>query len=48
VRKGFLALAEREPERFRRVRSGGSPEGTYRQVSKILAEWLGLEPEVKA
>jgi len=45
VRKGFLALAAREPERFRRVRSGGSPEGTYRQVSAVLAEWLGLETE---
>ena len=43
VRQGFLALAEREPERFRRVRSGGSPEGTYRQVSVILEEWLDLE-----
>jgi dTMP kinase len=43
VRRGFLALAEREPERFRRVRSGGNPEGTWRQVSAILEEWLGLE-----
>jgi dTMP kinase len=43
VRQGFLALAEGEPERFRRVRSGGSPERTWRQVSAVLAEWLGLE-----
>jgi dTMP kinase len=43
VRQGFLALAEREPERIRRVRSGGKPEGTYRQVHAILESWLGLE-----
>jgi dTMP kinase len=43
VRQGFLALAEREPERIRRVRSGGKPEGTYRQVHATLESWLGLE-----
>lgn len=40
VRQGFLALAEGEPERFRRIRSGGSAESTYRQVSTVFAEWL--------
>jgi len=42
VRQGFLALAEREPERFRCVRSGGSPDATYPQVQSALAEWLRL------
>jgi dTMP kinase len=43
VRQGFLALAEREPARIRRVRSGGKPEGTYRQVHETLESWLGLK-----
>lgn len=43
VRQGFLALAEREPERIRRIRSGGEPERTYRQVREALASRLGLE-----
>jgi len=42
VRQGFLALAESAPERIRRVRSGGKPETTYRQVQDILQSWLGL------
>jgi dTMP kinase len=41
VRRGFLALAEREPERFHRVRSGGSAQATGRQVLDALAGWLG-------
>jgi dTMP kinase len=42
VRQGFLAAAEQEPERFHRVRSGGTPEGTWRQVRAALGGWLGL------
>jgi dTMP kinase len=43
VRRGFLALAEGEPQRFRRIRSGGNAESTYRQVEAVLQGWLGLE-----
>jgi dTMP kinase len=46
VRQGFLAQAEREPERFRRIRSGGTPEGTYRQVRSTLESLLGLKEGV--
>jgi len=42
VRQGFLALAAGEPQRFRTVRSGGSPEETYPQVQSALAAWLRL------
>jgi dTMP kinase len=40
VRQGFLDLAAGEPERIRRVRSGGKPEATYRQVQSALEGWL--------
>jgi dTMP kinase len=40
VRQGFKEQAEREPERFRVVRSGGQPESTWRQVRASLARWL--------
>lgn len=43
VRQGFLAVAAREPERFRIVRSGGAPERTQRQVLAVLADWLRPE-----
>jgi dTMP kinase len=47
VRRGFRDLAEREPERFRRVRSAGNPETTHRQVRATLAGWLGLPAAAK-
>jgi len=40
VRQGVAAQAEREPERFRVVRSGGRPETTWRQVRTALEGWL--------
>lgn len=40
VRQGFVAQAEREPDRFRVVRSGGRPETTWRQVRTTLEGWL--------
>jgi dTMP kinase len=46
VRQGFLAAAEREPERFRRIRSSGAQEGTWRQARAALEDWLGLDDGV--
>lgn len=43
VRRGFLALAEAEPERFRIVDSSGSGERTQEQVRAVLRDWLGVE-----
>jgi dTMP kinase len=40
VRQGFRDQAEREPQRFRIVRSGGRPESTWQQVAAALGGWL--------
>lgn len=41
VRRGFLAQAEAEPERFRVIDSSGSKSATARQVRAVLATVLG-------
>ena len=40
VRRGFLDQAEREPGRFRVIRSGGDPARTAAQVRAALADLL--------
>ncbi len=45
VRDGFWALAEAEPERFRRIDSSGSKEETAAQVRRALAGLLGDDRE---
>ena len=45
VRRGFLARAEAEPERFRRIDSSGSRAATAEQVREALADLLELPPE---
>lgn len=40
VRQGFLALAEAEPRRFRRIDSSGSRQATEDQVRAALADLL--------
>lgn len=41
VRGGFLALAGREPERFRIIDSAGAPDATATAVDAALADLLG-------
>ncbi|HEX2224845.1 MAG TPA: dTMP kinase [Thermoanaerobaculia bacterium] len=41
VREGFLAVAEADPGRFRRIASDGSPESTEAQVLAALADLAG-------
>ena len=43
VRRGFLDLAEAEPERFRTVDSSQPTDETQQQVRAELGRWLGLE-----
>jgi dTMP kinase len=40
VRRGFLEIAGREPDRFRLVDSTGDPETTQVQVRAVLESWL--------
>src|SRR4051794_18401233 len=46
VRHGFLEVAGREPERFRRIDSSGDSDGTQAQVRTVLEPWL--EPWMEA
>jgi dTMP kinase len=41
VREGFLALARREPERFRTIDSSGAPAATAAAVDAAVADLLG-------
>jgi len=43
VRRGFLAVARSEPERFRLVDSSGVSDETQERVRAELAHWLGLK-----
>ena len=43
VRRGFLELAQAEPERFSVIDSSGSVEETEQQVSDVLEQLLGDE-----
>ncbi len=45
VREGFRALADAEPERFRRIDSSGTKEATAAQVRRALAGILGAGRE---
>lgn len=42
VRDGYLALAEREPQRFHLIDSSGEVDQTWRQVKRILSDVLGV------
>jgi len=42
VREGYLALAEREPQRFYLIDSSGEVDQTWRQVKRILSDVLGI------
>jgi dTMP kinase len=44
VREGYLELARHQPERFRIIRSTGSPAETEQQVRAVLAELFTKEP----
>jgi len=44
VRQGFLALADAEPGRFRRIDSSGPREATARQVRAALADLWDFDP----
>lgn len=42
VRRGYLSLVEREPDRIRIVDASGSPEAVQEQVGKIIDEILQI------
>jgi dTMP kinase len=43
VRKAYLAIGMKEPERFRSVDANGAPEDVHAQVKAMVIEFLGLE-----
>jgi dTMP kinase len=42
VRVAYLAIAEREPDRFRIIDANGSIESTTAQVNGLVSEFLGI------
>ena len=42
VRRGYLDLAEGDPERFTRIDTGGEAAAAQAEVRRILAGWLGV------
>jgi dTMP kinase len=45
VRQGFAQLAERHPERIRRIDAHGEPDQVALRIQRVLSQWMETQPK---